>query len=59
VQILHATITGEASAHGGRVRELGRQAHERIDADLNVDNPNTLPRVSQKLIAAAMLLRGV
>jgi hypothetical protein len=38
---------------------LGKQAHERINADFNVNNPNTPPRVSQKLIAAAMLLRAM
>jgi hypothetical protein len=35
------------------VRELGRQARERIN------NPNTPPRASQKLIAAATLLRAM
>jgi hypothetical protein len=55
VRLLRTTITGEASAHGERVRELGKQAHERI----NVDNPNTPPRASQKLIAAATLLRAM
>jgi hypothetical protein len=38
---------------------LGRQAHERINVDFDVDNPNTPPRVSQKLIAAATLLRAM
>jgi hypothetical protein len=52
VRLLHATITGEDSARGERGHELGRQAHERI----NVDNPNTPPRASQKLAAAATLL---
>jgi hypothetical protein len=41
------------------VRELGKQARERINANFNVDDPNTPPRVSQKLIAAAMLLRAM
>jgi hypothetical protein len=36
---------------------LGRQARDRINADFNVDDPNTPPRASQKLIAAATLLR--
>jgi hypothetical protein len=35
--------------------ELGKKARERI----NVDDPNTPPRASQKLIAAAMLLRAM
>jgi hypothetical protein len=39
------------------VRELSKQAHERINADF--DNPSTPPRVSQKLIAAATLLRAM
>jgi hypothetical protein len=41
------------------VRELGKQAHERINVDFNVDEPNTPPRASQKLIAAATLLRDM
>jgi hypothetical protein len=56
VRLLRATIAGEASARGERVRELGKQAREYIDADFNFDNPNTLPRASQKLVAAATLL---
>jgi hypothetical protein len=56
VRLLRASITGEASARGERARELGRQARDRINADFNVDNPDTPPRASQKLIAAATLL---
>jgi hypothetical protein len=37
---------------------LGRQARDRINTDFNVDNPDTPPRASQKLIAAATLLRA-
>jgi hypothetical protein len=59
VRLLHASIAGEASARGERVRELGKQACERINADFNVDDPNTPPRVSQKLIAAVTLLRAM
>jgi hypothetical protein len=59
VRLLRTTIAGEASARGERVRELGKQARERISADFNVDDPNTPPRVSQKLIAAATLLRAM
>jgi hypothetical protein len=59
VRLLRATIAGEASVRGERVRELGRQVRERIDADFNVDDPNTPPRASQKLIAAATLLRAM
>jgi hypothetical protein len=57
--LLRASIAGEASARGERVRELGRQARDRINADFNVDNPDTPPRASQKLIAAATLLRAM
>jgi hypothetical protein len=39
------------------VRELGRQARERINAGFNVDD--TPPRASQKLFAAATLLRAM
>jgi hypothetical protein len=56
---LRATIAGKASAHGKRAREAGRQAHERINTNFNVDNPHTPPRASQKLIAVAMLLRAM
>jgi hypothetical protein len=38
---------------------LGKQARDRINADFNVDNPDTPPRESQKLIAAATLLRAM
>jgi hypothetical protein len=50
-------MAGEASARGERARELGIQARDRINADFNVDNPDTPPRASQKLIAAATLLQ--
>jgi hypothetical protein len=59
VRLLRASIVGEASAQGERACELGRQACERINTDFNVDDPNTPPRVSQKLIAAATLLRAM
>jgi hypothetical protein len=57
VRLLRATIAGEASARGERAHELGRQARDRINADFDIDNPNTPPRASQKLIATATLLR--
>jgi hypothetical protein len=57
VRLLRATIAEEASACGKRVRELGRQARERNNADFNIDDQHTPPRARQKLIAAAMLLR--
>jgi hypothetical protein len=59
VRLLRASIVGEAFARGERTRELGRQARDRINADFNVDNPGTPPRASQKLIAAATLLRAM
>jgi hypothetical protein len=59
VRLLRASITGEASARGERARELGKQARERINADFDVDNPSMPPRASQKLIAAATLLRAM
>jgi hypothetical protein len=52
-------MAGEASARGERSRELGIHACDRINADFNVDNPETPPRVSQKLIAAVTLLRAM
>jgi hypothetical protein len=59
VRLLCASNTGEASARGERARELGKQACDRINADFDVDNPSTPPRASQKLIAAAALLRAM
>jgi hypothetical protein len=59
VRLLRATIAGEASTRSERVRELGKQAHEGIKVDFNVDDPNTPPRASQKFIAAATLLRAM
>jgi hypothetical protein len=59
VRLLCASIAGEASARGDRARELGKQARERINADFDIDNPSTPPRASQKLIAAATLLRAM
>jgi hypothetical protein len=38
------------------VRELGKQARERINPDFNVDDSSTPLCTSQKLVAAAMLL---
>jgi hypothetical protein len=59
VWLLRASMAGEASARGERARELGIQARDRINADFNVDNPDTPPRASKKLIAAATLLRAM
>jgi hypothetical protein len=59
VRLLRGSIAREASAHGERARELGKQAHDRINADFNIDNPSTPPRASQKLIVAAALLRAM
>jgi hypothetical protein len=59
VRLFRASIAGEASARGERARELGKQARERINADFDVNNPNTPPRASQKLVAAATLLRAM
>jgi hypothetical protein len=52
-------MAGEASACGERTRELGKQARDRINTDFNVNNSDTPPRASQKLIAAATLLRAM
>jgi hypothetical protein len=41
------------------VCEPGKQSRECINADFNVDDPNTPPRMSQKLIAATTLLRAM
>jgi hypothetical protein len=52
-------MAGEASARGEHARELGIQARDRINADFNINDPSTPPRVSQKLIATATLLRAM
>jgi hypothetical protein len=39
--------------------ELGKHARKRINTDFNVNDPSTPPRASQKLIAAATLLRAM
>jgi hypothetical protein len=54
-----APATGRFPLLWGLDRLLGRQARDRINADFNVDNPDTPPRASQKLIAAATLLRAM
>jgi hypothetical protein len=59
VRLLRASMAGEASARGERARELGKQVRDRINADPNVDNTDAPPRASQKLIAAATLLRAM
>jgi hypothetical protein len=46
VRLLRASIAGEAFTRGERARELGKQAHERINVNFDVDNPNTPPRAS-------------
>jgi hypothetical protein len=43
VRLLRASMAGEASTRGERARELGRQARDRLNADFNVDNPDTPP----------------
>jgi hypothetical protein len=59
VQLLRASMAGEASARGERARELGRQVRDRINTIPNVDNADAPPRASQKLITAATLLRAM
>jgi hypothetical protein len=59
MRLLRTSIAGEASARGERARELGRQARGRINTDFNVNDPSTPPRASQKLVAAATLLRAM
>jgi hypothetical protein len=39
-------MAGEASTRGECERELGKQARDRINADFNIDNPDTPPRAS-------------
>jgi hypothetical protein len=41
VRLLRASIAGEASARSERAHELGKQARKRINADFDINNPNT------------------
>jgi hypothetical protein len=59
VRLLRASMAGEASARGERACELGIQARDRINTDFNINNPETPPRASQKLIAVATRLRAM
>jgi hypothetical protein len=59
VRLLRTSIAGEASVRGERAHKLGKQARECINVDFDVDNPNTPPRASQKLVAAVTLLRAM
>jgi hypothetical protein len=43
VRLLRASIAAEASARSKRAHELGKQARDRINADFNVDDPDTPP----------------
>jgi hypothetical protein len=54
VRLLCASIAGEASACGERVRELGKQACERINADFNV---NTQTRHRTRVRSSSQLQR--
>jgi hypothetical protein len=38
---------------------LGKQARDRINTDFNIDDPDTPPQASQKLIAVVTLLRAI
>jgi hypothetical protein len=59
VRLLRASMAGEASARGERARELGRQVRDHITTVPNVGNADVPPRASQKLVAAATLLRAM
>jgi hypothetical protein len=59
VRLLRSSIAREAFARGELARELGKHARERINVDFDVDNPNTPPRVRQKLVSAATLLQAM
>jgi hypothetical protein len=49
----------EKPPRAANAHELGKQSRERVNVDFDVDNPNTPPRASQKLVAAATLLRAM
>ena len=58
-QKLRTALEREITARGAGTRAAGRVAQEQILADDKVDNPLDLNRASQKLAAAAFLLRAM
>ena len=58
-QKLRATLKKERSGRGAGAREAGRIARDRTLVDDGVENPLALDRASQKLTAAAILLRAM
>jgi hypothetical protein len=59
VRLLRATMACEALTRGERALEVGCRARDCINTDYNVDQPQTPPRASQKLIAMSTLLRSM
>jgi hypothetical protein len=53
---LHRWRSFRARRTRARAGQVGARLHQR---DIDVNNPNTPPRASQKLIAAATLLRAM
>ena len=58
-QKLHHTLEQGRTGHGTGARESGRVARERILAEGREGSPLALPRASQKITAAALLIRAM
>ena len=58
-QKLRAALEQERAGHCAGAREAGRVARERIMVDGREGSPLGLPRASQKITAAALLIRAM
>jgi len=58
-QKLHLTLEQGRTGHGTGAREAGRVARERILAEGRKGSPLALSRASQKITAAALLIRAM
>ena len=59
MQKLRLTLEQERAAHGTKAREARRVAQQQILADGREGSPLGLPRASQKITAAALLIRAM
>lgn len=56
---MHTRIKGGNGERGAHARKAGHKARAHIITNDNDEDPVALPRTSQKLIAAAVLLRAM
>ena len=59
MQKLHLTLEQECAAHGTKARDAGCVAQKLIMAEGREGSPLGLPRASQKITAAALLIRAM